>query len=429
MISLHKGIEEILQHHGVKGMHWGKHKAKVESAEVTKAKSEVAKRKAEHKTANKQYRKESVVTAASKETAKKLNSASRELRYAKEDLSSVKILNKINSKPKSEYQLKMEEKYKKQGMSNDEAAVAAYKNIRFKKVAAVAAITTLAIAGTVAGVKIKNAHVDKIIKSGATLQNITHESDKGIRDAFYSAKHGLDKSKYKGLYGRHLHAKHGEAFKKEIKVLTDIKQASPKNAHKVLDELFKTDKEFAQGVKDIMAYDKVHANFGDVYSKKVLRSKGILNGGKVNKDIYEVFNASLVDHSPEMQKLTDRYFKALSEKGYNAIKDVNDSKYSGYKSLNPIIAFNSKGKVDVVDVKKLTEKEIAKHGNIAMAHLAAGPIAAQGAMIAASMTGSMAAANYATKKVSNKRVTKYRQANPKTKLTNTQIARMLERGA
>lgn len=425
---MHKGIEDILQHHGIKGMHWGKHKKKDEPKEVTKAKAEVVKRKAEYKSANRQFQKENVFTPASQATTKKLQSTSREFRYAKEDLSKAKILNKLNSKPKSEYQLKMEEKYKKQGMSNDEAAVAAYKNIRFKKVAAVAAITTLAVAGTVAGVKIRNAHFDKIIKSGATLQNISSESDRGIRDAFYSSRNGLDKSKYKGLYGSHLRALNGKAYSKEIKVLTDIKQASPKNAHKVLDELFKNDKEFAQGVKDYMMYDNVHNTLGAKYSGKALRARSILNGGKVNKDAYEVFNAALVDHSPNMQPLTDKYFKALSDKGYNAIKDVNDSKYSGYKALNPIIAFNSKGKVDVVNVKELAKKEVDKHKNIAYAHIVGSELAASGALAAASFTGAASAANYASKKVDSRRVANYRKANPNTKLTNTEIKRMIERG-
>lgn len=426
---MNKELDDVLQHFGVKGMHWGKHKQKVEPKEVTKAKEEVAKRSAEFKAAKKQFNKENVLTPASAQTTKRLQSTTRELRYSKEDLSKAKILNKINSKPKTAYQVKMEEKYKKQGMSNDEATVAAYKNIRFKKIAAVAAVTVLAVAGTVVGLKVRDARIDKIIKSGATLQQVSSDSNHGVRDAFYSAKNGLDKSKYKGLYGGHLKAQNGQAFKKDIKVLTDIKQASPKNAHKVLDDLFKNDKEFAQGVKDYMMYDNIDNTLGAKYSSKVLRSRKLLNEGKVNKDTYEVFNAALVDHSPGMQKLTDRYFKALSDKGYNAIKDVNDSKYSGYKTLNPIIAFNSKGKVDVVDVKELTQKEISKHANVAMAHIVGSDLAKQGALGAAAFTTSVSAANYAGKKISNKQVSKYRNANPNTKLTNTEIARMLERGA
>jgi hypothetical protein len=130
-----------------------------------------------------------------------------------------------------------------------------------------------------------------------------------------------------------------------------------------------------------------------------------------------------------MQGLTDKYFKTLSDKGYNAIKDVNDSKYSGYKSLNPIIAFNSKGKVGVVDVKELAQKEIDKHSKIAWAHINSSDVAKKGALLAASLTGTMAAGTYANNKNNTNRVAKYRNANPNTKLTNTQIARMLERGA
>jgi hypothetical protein len=418
-------LEDILQHHGIKGMHWGKHKRKEVAPEVAKAKAEVAKRKENFKVANKAYQKSGMIV--SQETTKNLASATRELKYAKQDLSSTKILNKINSKPKTAYQLKMEEKYKKQGMSNDEAAVAAYKNIRFKKIAAAAAITTLAVAGTYAGVKVRNARVDKIIKSGTTLQHITSESDKGIRDAFYSAKHGLDKSKYTGLYGGHIKEQTGNAFKKEIKVLTDIKQASPKNAQKILADLVKNDPEFAKGVQEqVFKNNKLS---GAIYAKKITRSTGTLTKGVVNKDVYEVFNASLVDHSPEMQKLTDKYFKALSEKGYNAIKDVNDAKYSGYKSLNPIISFNSKGKVAVTDVKELAQNEINKHATIGYTHIIGSEIVKKGAATAAALTGVNSLGNHLVNKRNDKKVADYRRINPNTKLTNTEIIRMLERGA
>ena len=64
-----------------------------------------------------------------------------------------------------------------------------------------------------------------------------------------------------------------------------------------------------------------------------------------------------------MQSLTDKYFSELTKRGYNAIKDVNDNKFSGYKALNPIIAFNAKGKIDVVDVGSTVIFPIAFTGN------------------------------------------------------------------
>lgn len=420
-------LEEILQHHGVKGMHWGHHKKKEVPAEIAKAKAEVKARKIEAKDAHMQYKRESIYKMPTKKTTDAFNSTQRELKYAKEDLSRVKILNKINGKPKSKAQLKYEEKYRAKGMSADDATVAAYKRVRLNKVATAAAALTIAAVGAYAGYKVHDARVDKILKSGTTLQNIAADNA-GVRDAFYSAKHGLDKSKYAGLYANTLKTRHGVAYKKEIKVLTDIKQASPLNAHKVLNDLIKNDPEFRKDFVKQMSHGNVAATLGDTYAKKAAKGASHLSKGTANKHLYEVFNAALVDHSPEQQKLTDKYFKALSAKGYNAIKDVNDSKYSGYKALNPIITFGHKGKVEVKSVKELAQKEIAKNHNVAMAHIVGSELVKSGAKVAAAIGIGHGAIKYADAKQRDKAVANYKKKNPNTKMSYNEIARMLERG-
>lgn len=403
-------------------MRWGHRKP--ESAEVTRYKNELTKRKQEYKVAKRQYNKESIFNTASSKTIKELGDASRELRYSREDLSKSKILDKLNSKPKSSYQLKMEDKYKKQGMSNDEAAVAAYKNIRFKKIAAIAAVTAVTAGGIAAGMHYRNEFVDKIIKSGTSLQNISTDSDKGIRDAFYSAKSGLDKAKYKGIYGSTLSSSGKSVFNKNIKVLKDIKQASPRNAQKVLSDLVKNDKDFAKAIKDYTSTNKL----GSKYMKKNLKARESLITGKVDKNLYEVLNASLADHSPEMQKISDKYFKALSEKGYNAIKDVNDAKYSGYNTSNPIISFGTKGKVVVDSVKQLSKDEIAKNAIVGYAHALGIPLIKTGAKVGLAAAGTKGVMDYLLNKKDIKVANNYRKTHPKTKLTNTEIIRMIERG-
>ena len=410
VLSMSRELEEILQHAGVKGMKWGIRKKRELSPREQKAQAEVDKRKGDLKVANRSERK----------------SAKRELGYAKDDYSKAKILDKIDSKPKSDYQLKMEDKYKKQGMNNDEAAIAAYKNIRTKKALAIVGGITLAAAGAYAGYKINDTYFDKVIKAGSSLQNVAADSDKGVRDAFYASNNKLDKAKYKGMYAGFLEATTGKAFNKDIKVLSDIKQASPKNAHKALADLMKNDKEFASGFE---TYLRDHSgNMGVKYASKAKNGLKSVTSGKVDKNAYEVFNAALADHTPEMQKLTDKYFKAMNSRGYNAIKDVNDSKYSGYKSLNPLITFGANDKVKVVDVRRLADDEIGKNSAISMAHVIGTSLVQTGAVYAATYGGVKATKNYVNNQKNIKAITKYREENPGTKLSNTEITRMLERG-
>lgn len=158
------------------------------------------------------------------------------------------------------------------------------------------------------------------------------------------------------------------------------------------------------------------------------RAQKSLAKGIVDKNVYEVFNAALVDHdSSSMQVNSKKFFDALGRKGYNAIKDVNDAKYSGYKSLNPIIVFGSKGKVDVINVKKLTEKEIARAGNISYAHIFGSSLVKQGAAITAGMIGAKTVSSAAKRRRERIRIEAYKKDNPGTKLSNTEIIRMLER--
>ena len=426
MVYLTVTTEDILQHVGVKGMKWGVRKKREKSKNEVKAEATVEARKKALKTANLNLQKQTRngLIPANQANLKAVSSAGLELKYAKEDLSSTRILEKLSSKPKSAMQLKAEEKYKAKGHSPDEAAVEAYKNIRVKKALTIAAGTAITVGSIYAGVKISDNYLDRVIKGGTSLQNIAADND-GVRDAFYSSKNALDKMKYKGLYGKTLMDRNGTAYAKEIKVLSDIKRVSPNNAKKALQELIDTDPEFSKGIKSVLQKDNL--NLGDTYAKKAMKYGDALKAGKVNKDLYETFNASLVDHSPEMQKLTDKFYDNLSKKGYNAIKDVNDSKYSGYNALNPIIAFGTKGKVSVVDVKQLAKAEVDKNYNKSMAMLVSRGLTQVGATYVVGIGGAVTGVNAINRAAANKAADKYIKANPNTKMSRTEIRRMLER--
>ena len=405
-----------LYHFGILGMKWGHHKAVKESAAMTKAKTLLE----ENKTNSKRVYLKSLIGRASDKDVK---AANRELKYAKEDLNKVKILEKLKSNGKTDYQLKMEAKYKEKGMTDDEASVAAYNNIRTKKILAIVGGTALVAATAYFGYKYHKENVDRIIKSGTSLQNIASESDTGLRDTFYSSKNPLDKIKYKGLYGTHIRSEGAGVINKNIKVLSDIKQASPKNAKIALQELIKNDKDFSANLKEYISLDKLGGDYSDK-TKIAIKS---LEKGLVDDHVYDVFNASLVDHTPKMQNLTDKYFKTLTDKGYNAILDVNDSKYSGYDAINPIIAFNTKGLVEVMSTDKVSPSDISKARDLGYAQIYGKGFLQLGAQVGIGVAGTKMIGESAKNAIDSHVINKYRKEHPNTKLTNTEIIRMIER--
>jgi len=422
--------DKELMHYGVLGMHWGRRKRVPDSPEVSTLKRRIGETKTNLKKEKKIYMRKTgygMVVASTKDQAR-YTKAIREVEYAKDDLRGVKILEKVNAQPKSKSQLKMEAKYQKQGMTKDEATIEAYKHIRTRNILLAVGGTAVVVGAGYAAYKIHDSRVDKIIKSGSLIQNISGNNDQGVRDAFYGATNRLDKEKYKGIYGDTLIKKNGQAVQKNIKVISDIKQASPKNAQKTLEDLLENDRAFAAELKSYMNKQSGQFGFGAAHINRFKIASNSMDIGKFNdKNLYEAFNVALVDHDPAFQPLTDKYFGELTKRGYNAIRDVNDSKYSGYKTFNPIIAFNASGKLDVVDIKKLTLDQVAKSKKIGYAHIVGTELVTTGSVVAGGILATNKLEKMTMNKATSSAVAKYRKRYPGTKMSTTEIARMIER--
>ena len=251
----------------------------------------------------------------------------------------------ISIEKKSKHRLNLEEKYKSLGMSDEQAQAAANKRIRSEKiVAGAAAVAVTACAAYVVNKQLKD-RIDGVIKSGETLQRVEMQDTNGkLHDMFYAAKGKHDSQRYKGMLGMTRQQQTGEAYLMKLKAAGDVKVASKENARKVFEQLYKDDPEFKKAVSD---YTKIHFSGQNRVDINNLSKRNM-------KKMYENFNSALLHIRADESGADKKFYDALKAKGYGAIQDINDMKFSGYSAKNPLIIFdNSKNNIMVESVTKL----------------------------------------------------------------------------
>ena len=201
--------QTFIAHHGIKGQKWGVRRFQNEDGSLTEAGRkrydvdiERAKAKENARKAGVAYNKATLGgTVYNAKAEADLRKAKLTTDWAKRKLASEKVkdhLNKQNGE-KSERRLTLEKKYQEKGMSEEEAAIAAYKRVRTEKIIAATAGLTVAAATAYIAYKQYDKSVDRIIKAGTELQNISSNSNKGVTDAFYFSMTKGDNTKYRGL--------------------------------------------------------------------------------------------------------------------------------------------------------------------------------------------------------------------------------------
>ena len=362
-----------LYHHGIKGMKWGVRRFQRKDGSLTsagkkrylddpsvkssKAKMDAARKK--QRAANADYTNasnkasfvptKSNMQEANKAYARKIK-ADGEYRRSKFDYSTDKEAARLREsgkeiKNKSKHRLKLEEQYKKMGLTDEQAQAAANKRIRTEKIlAASAALTVTACAAYVANKKLKD-RIDGVIKAGDQMQRISMTDNGGkLHDVFYAAKGNHDIKRYEGMLGAARSKQVGSAYKLKLEATRDIKVASKDHAAKIFEDLYKSDDNFRKSVANYVG-NNVHGGNSVNLSK---------TSGRNMKKMYENFNSHLVNMRNDPNKVDQAFYDKLKKAGYGAIQDINDMKFSGYNAKNPLIIFDhSNGGINVKSFEKM----------------------------------------------------------------------------
>lgn len=417
--------DEELYHHGIKGMRWGVRRFQNPDGSLTKAgirrygdKSPYEVTTSDGQTFRVSKGSKNNYNTRSSKVTKTWGQHNKEVDDAKS--------NKQSNKPKSKYRQNLEAKYRAMGYDEKHAAERAAKRIKTEKIIAATAGLTVAAASAYVIKHHIEEKSDHIIKSGKTLQRVAASDDINFDRALYMAGNKSDKTKYVGLYGQQLRAQgaaEGAVKAFGIKATKDLKVVSNDKARDTFVELYKTNPEFkklydnqTQTIKNMVAlnpmdnpryagvYKKLHVGMSD----KVLRKSG-----------YDSFNRQLTDNRTEdARRINKIFYDALKSKGYDAVADLNDRKYSGYRAKSATIVFGGKGKMEVSAVKKLSDQEINNKYVKGMAMINAPELAKAGALY-------VAAPMMAGKTISHIRAEKYRDEHPNTELTDKEIIKML----
>ena len=367
-------------------------------------------------------------------------------------------------KNKSLHRLKIEEKYKAQGMSEKEAEQAAAKRIRGEQFAVGAAAVT--VAACVTYNKYKNHNVDKVLKNVEFHRIMTTDNpDAPIRKdgARYVAYKKNDRMKYRGLYGKDLQDKNkgelgglriasdmsrlrGQKFGPEMQAKYDaakkaadgkhvydmtmkskknIKVASEKRARETFEKLFKNDPEFRKNLAERAQDNRINLMFkkgmmkGDIVDKLIKEGDG-LTDKQLKTKAYDLFNIMLVDSDSRSRTNQNKFYNALKEQGMNAVQDMNDKKYSGYKTKAPLIMFDG----DFEYSKKvLSNEQINKDHKKAISQLVTTPAIASGVATVASMATLPIMDNRAAEKM----MIEYKREHPNTNMSDAELKKMFKK--
>lgn len=325
---------DYLEHHGIKGMHWGIRRFQNSDGSLTGA-------------GRKRYG--VIDKARNKINTSLANHKQKQLKQAKD----------------------LEDAYVSKGMSREKAAKKVETRRKIERALMVAgAVAVTAAVGAYAYRKYQG-QVDHILKQGTSIQRIEFSDEGKLHNNFFAAINKHDKTRYAGLLGKTRQMQFGNAYKMGINVNQDTKVAGNKAAFKTFKQLYENDDDFRWIVNSEhhkRAFGGGNAvGKGDeiwsLYRDGQLHKKSFK--GKDLKKLYENFNTNIVDEGIARNNVHGRrgynkFQEALQKQGYGGFLDINDQKFSGYNAHAPAILFDSGKEFTVKSFEKMGNQEIDK---------------------------------------------------------------------
>lgn len=260
------------------------------------------------------------------------------------------------------HQDKLTEHYIQKGYQPDAAKTLAKQRMKTEAVVSVIGTVAITAAAIAVSKRIGQDYFDKTIKSGKIIQNIGANPDANFKDTpFFAAINKSDKRAYGMNYAYEKRdmakmdaylkgSKYDGIYRNTIKLNDNVKRASVANARKIFYEQMDKDPQFKKDVLDALK----KTDYRDISA-----IDDYVVNGKYSKKLYDRFNQALA--TPEFQDagIHKKYYNEMKKHGYNAILDINDTRYSGYKNISksPTIFFGN-DKWEKISSRKLSDTEI-----------------------------------------------------------------------
>lgn len=438
-----------LSHHGIRGQRWGVRRFQNEDGSYTNAGEERYNDRNSDGTINPKAGLKKPLQGGTKETilekkqtalaAKKVKVKTPESKikagWAKQDYKDEKIKAKINKETKiGKRRQELIERYREKGMNEEEAQIAAYRRDKFEKALKVAGVVTIAAATAYVAKKRYDYKTDKILESGTELKRISSDDSKDLHDLYYAAlaDNKRDVGRYEGLYGGgQLRNQSKDVYQKTIRMEKGTKIASHDSARKILGSLANKDPEYRNTVKE--AAEGMQYRFAGKQQILAKRALADMNKGKYDtKSVYEfsnlalpLFNEGAVGDN-QYSESRKKFINAIKNAGYDGVVDINDQKYSGYRTKAPVIFFNN-GNQKVTNVRELVNDELTEKFNKEVQRDSIRRTAQSTAAKAAVAGSAYAVVKKNRTKKNDEFVKKYKEEHPNSELSYNEILKLNNR--
>lgn len=398
--------DQDISHYGVKGMRWGVRRYQNEDGTLTS----LGRRREDLKDAQQRR-----VKGKQEKFQKQVD-----VGYATREFNKEKTRQRINAKgyKKTKRQLANEKKYRDQGFTEDEAEIMAANRRRGVRIAMAAGGIAIAALGAYAAYRHYDRITDRMLSAGSELGRVGITDTEGLREGFYAFRKGIkrDATNYEGMYAKTLSDSGRKVFRKSISATSDIKIASERRAQKVLAKLLENDADARREVEFGVSTITKRQELAERLARRDLR-----RGRYDSKHVYDYFNMGIAGTNNEKRdELNKKFYEALKKEGYGAVRDVNDVRYSGYRSKDPLIFFDT-SKVATTKVSQMYVTDIHKKNIKAMIRNSGITLAEVGALAYATRAGTRSLNG----KIEKALVRRYRKEHPNSEMTDSQILKSL----